>query len=153
MSERPDWYPDRPLGRRRSGAAACPKPEREPGANIVISQCWRCVRDLCRVLRTWLDPSTRRPLILLTLVAFAIFLWPLAVDVARALFSAIPVSVRWFGGQAAIVAGFAAGLWRLYQVRPSDEWPAAGRHQANDAGGAVDAVGLEAGRRLARRSR
>ena len=89
----------------------------------MISECRRCVRDLYRVLRAWLDPSTRRPLILLALVAFAIFLWPLAVDVARALFSAIPVSVRWFGGQAAIVAGVAAGLWRLYQVRPSDEWP------------------------------
>ena len=53
------------------------------------------------------------PLVLLTLVSFAVFLWPLAADVASAAFFAIPWGLRWTLGQAAIVAGgLAAGVGR-----------------------------------------
>jgi hypothetical protein len=99
----------------------------------VIPQLGRSVQGLCRRLGPWFDPRSRRPLILLTLVSFAVFLRPLAGDVASALFFAIPWSLRWTLGQAAVIAAVAAGLWRMLRVRPADAWPS--RLSADEAEG------------------
>jgi hypothetical protein len=89
----------------------------------VIPERWRRVRGILDRLGPWFDPRSRRLLILLTLVCFGVFLWPLAADVATALFFAIPWRFRWTLGQAAIVVAIAAGVRRLCQVRPGDTWP------------------------------
>jgi hypothetical protein len=56
-------------------------------------------------------------------VALAVFLGPLAADVASAWFFGIPWRFRWSLAQAALVAALAIGLGRLCWVRPGDAWP------------------------------
>lgn len=77
---------------------------------------------LLRCLRSWLDPRSRRPLILLAVIAFGVLLAPLAADEASAIFFAVPWSVRWWMGQASVVAAVAIGLIRLCHVRQRDAW-------------------------------
>ena len=76
-----------------------------------------------RALRPWVDPKSRRPLVLLALIAMAVFLGPLAVDVLTAVYYRLPREVRWGFGQACLVASIAIGLRRIGEVRPSDAWP------------------------------
>src|SRR5437868_64390 len=85
-------------------------------------QCDR-VRRVARILRPWVDPGSYRPLVLLVAVSLAVFLAPLGLDVAHALFYGLPPWWRWSLGEAAFLAIVAAGLRRLWQVRPSDAWP------------------------------
>jgi hypothetical protein len=61
--------------------------------------------------------------VLLAAVSLIVFLWPLATDLAPALFFAIPWSIRWSLGQAVIIAAIAVGVGRLCWVRPGDAWP------------------------------
>jgi hypothetical protein len=53
----------------------------------------------------------------------AVFLGPLAADVARVLITAIPREVKWALGQAATIAGIGLGVVRIGLVRPGDAWP------------------------------
>jgi hypothetical protein len=89
----------------------------------VIPEHWRLVRALIRALRPWVDPSTRRPLILIASLPFAVLLGLLAIDVFWVLLYRIPSRVRWSIGQGAMVSAIALGVWRLGRVRPSDAWP------------------------------
>ena len=50
----------------------------------MISERLRTVQDGLHRLGPWFDPRSRRPLVLLTLVSFAVYFWPLAADVASA---------------------------------------------------------------------
>jgi hypothetical protein len=84
----------------------------------------RLIRGVRRHLGPWFDPRSRRPLVLLVAVSFAVLLWPLAVEVATALFYAIPRSVRNALGHAAVIVAIAVGVWRLCRVRPGDAWHA-----------------------------
>jgi hypothetical protein len=69
-------------------------------------------------------------MVLLVAVALGVFLAPLAIDVGYAVFFRIPPRVRWSLGQAACLVIIAAGLRRLWRVRPTDSWPA--RPRADD---------------------
>jgi hypothetical protein len=83
------------------------------------------VRALLRAVKPWFDPRSRRPLVLIAVVSLAVFLGPLAADVASAWFFAIPWGLRWSLAQAALVAAMAVGVARLCRVRPRDTWPSA----------------------------
>jgi hypothetical protein len=86
---------------------------------------WDRVRRVARILHPWVDPASYRPLVLLVVVALAVFLAPLGLDVAHALFYGLPPWWRWSLGEAAFLVLVAAGLRRLWQVRPTDAWPSA----------------------------
>ncbi len=81
------------------------------------------VRALLRAARPWLDPRSRKPLVLLAVVSLAVFLAPLAADVASAWFFSLPWGLRWSLAQAAIVLAIAIGVCRLCWIRPGDAWP------------------------------
>ncbi len=78
-----------------------------------------------RALGPWVDPKSRRPLVLIAAIAMTVFLAPLGLDIAKALFFALPQWFRWSLGQGAVVAILVIGLRRLLNVRPTDAWPAA----------------------------
>jgi hypothetical protein len=61
---------------------------------------------------------------LLFVVSMTVFLWPLAVDVAIALFFWLPNGFRKAMGQGLLLALLALGLRRLWRVNPTDSWPA-----------------------------
>ena len=56
-----------------------------------------------RALRPWFDWRSYRSLITLVVVSFAVFLWPLAYDVAVALFFMLPGWFRNALGQTALL--------------------------------------------------
>jgi hypothetical protein len=80
-------------------------------------------RNLMRKFRSWVDPSSYRPLLLLVVISLVVFLTPLAIDVGYALFFMLPYWFRWLLAQGILLALIAAGLWRLWQVRTTDWWP------------------------------
>ncbi len=80
-------------------------------------------RGVALALKPWIDPKSRKPLILLVVVCLGVFLAPLAFDVAHALFFKLPRWLRWSIGEAAFLAVVAVGLRRLLRVDPTDEWP------------------------------
>jgi hypothetical protein len=86
-------------------------------------ESWKKIEILSRTLGRWIDTRSYRPLILLFVVSMAIFLWPLAVDVAIALFFRIPNGLLKVMGQGLFLALVVAGLRRLWRVRPTDTWP------------------------------
>ena len=49
----------------------------------MITERFRTVQHVLHRLGPWFDPRSRRPLVLLALVGFAVYFWPLAADVAR----------------------------------------------------------------------
>lgn len=89
-------------------------------------------RALVRAAAPWFDPTTRKPLVLLVVVALGVFLGPLFMDVARALYGALPSRFRWAIGQAVVVALVAVGLRRLWRVGPSDTWPITATFEPTD---------------------
>ena len=62
-------------------------------------------------------------MLLLFVVSMTVFLWPLAVDVAIALFFGLPNGLRKAMGQGLLLALLAVGLRRLWRVNPTDSWP------------------------------
>jgi hypothetical protein len=84
---------------------------------------WRSVRALLRTIRPWVDPSTRRPLILIASLPFAVLFGLLALDFFWVLLFRIPPRFRWSLGQGAMVSLLALGGWRLCRVRSGDTWP------------------------------
>lgn len=72
---------------------------------------------------SWIDPKSRRPLLLLILVALGAFLTPLALDVAQALHGMLPSGLRWGLGEAVFLIIVALGIRRLLRVNPKDSWP------------------------------
>ena len=84
---------------------------------------WQTASVIVRSLNPWVALVKRWPKASLVVVSFGVFLAPLAVDVATVLIYWIPFQVRWWIGQSAFLAVVAAGLWRLWQVRPTDSWP------------------------------
>jgi hypothetical protein len=84
---------------------------------------WKWLEILYRWLRPWFDPRSYRFLIMLFVVSMGVFLGPLAIDVAKALFFAIPSSLRQAMGQGVLLALIAAGLVRLSRVKATDTWP------------------------------
>lgn len=84
---------------------------------------WKTLAGLSRPLWPWFDIRSRRSLVTLFVVSMAVFLAPLALDIAKALFFAIPRSVRNGMGHTVIVGFIAAGLWRIWQVKATDSWP------------------------------
>jgi hypothetical protein len=82
------------------------------------------LRRLGRALAPWIDPTTRRPLVLLAAVALGAVLGPLGVDLFRAAFYRLPYATRWWVGEALFLALVGLGLRRLLTVRPGDAWPA-----------------------------
>jgi hypothetical protein len=81
------------------------------------------LRNVARVVGPWLDPKSRRPLILLVVVSFGILLTPLALDVASALFFKLPRGFLWGLGQAVLIGILGCGVWRLGTVHATDAWP------------------------------
>src|SRR5271157_4361112 len=84
---------------------------------------WKKIEALCRSLRRWFDTRSYRPLLLLFVVSMTVFLWPLAVDVAIALFFGLPNGFRKAMGQGMLLALLAVGLKTLWRVKPADSWP------------------------------
>src|SRR5271165_4735615 len=76
-----------------------------------------------RLLAHWFHPRSYRPLVLLFAVSMAVFLFPLFVVVAFALFFRIPNGLRKAMGQVMLLAILAVGLRRLWRVQPTDSWP------------------------------
>ena len=76
-----------------------------------------------RNLRSWVDPRSYRPLVLLVVASLVVMLVPLAVDVGDALFFMIPRWVRNSMAQGMILTLIALGLGRLWRVRTTDGWP------------------------------
>jgi hypothetical protein len=85
---------------------------------------WAQVKGVLKALRPWVSPDSYRPLILLFVVVMGVVLAPLAVDVGDALLYALPRWVRLLAGQATLVFLMGLGLFRLWQVKPADAWPA-----------------------------
>jgi hypothetical protein len=84
---------------------------------------WARFKSLLRYLRPWVDTSSYRPLLGLAVLSFAVFLAPLAFDVSLALFFRLPPWFRNALGQCMLLTLGGLGLWRLWQVRPTDAWP------------------------------
>jgi hypothetical protein len=84
---------------------------------------WKKIQPYYLFVKRWCDPKSHRFLVMLFVVSMAVFLAPLAWDVARALFFAIPQSIRHAMGQGVILATIAAGLVRISLVRETDSWP------------------------------
>ena len=84
---------------------------------------WHTASVIVRSLNPWVALVKRRPRASLVVVSLGVFLAPLAVDVVTMLIYWIPFQVRWWIGQSAFLTVVAAGLWRLWQVRPTDSWP------------------------------
>ncbi len=80
-------------------------------------------RGVASAIKSWIDPKSRKPLVLLVVVSLGVFLAPLAADVAHALFFKLPGWFRWSLGEAAFLAVVAVGFRRLMRVDPTDEWP------------------------------
>ncbi len=78
---------------------------------------------LARWLGPWFDRRSYRPILLLLLVSFTIFLGPLAVDLFKAWYFSLPNSLRRALGQGTLMTLIAAGLYRLWLIRPADSWP------------------------------
>jgi|GEM_PF-1823101 len=99
---------------------------------------WEKIKGLGRALRPWVHPSSYRSLILLVVISLVVFLWPLAVDVAWALFFMLPPWVRKSLGQGILVTLIAVGLWRLHRVKGTDSWPIEpmGRQQGEESAAA-----------------
>src|SRR5271157_2176511 len=114
MSERnssPNRAPARPIHREHS----------EPA--MLNREQWKQIEALSRALGRWFDTRSYRPLLLLFVVSMTVFLWPLAVDVAIALFFGLPIGFRKAMGQGLLLAILAVGLRRLWRVNPTDSWP------------------------------
>ena len=84
------------------------------------SEKWR---GAASVFRSWTDPKSRKPLVLLVAVSLGVFLAPLTWDVVDALFYKLPRWFRWSLGEAVFLAVVAVGLRRLLRVNPTDDWP------------------------------
>jgi hypothetical protein len=84
---------------------------------------WEQIKGLGRALRPWVHPGSYRSLILLVVISLVVFLWPLAIDVAWALFFMPPPWVRESLGQGVLLTLIAVGLWRLHRVKGTDSWP------------------------------
>ncbi len=84
----------------------------------------KTIETLYRILWPWFDTRSYRPLLLLFVVSMAVFLGPLAREVAVALFFRIPNGIRNALGQGTILGLLVFGLIRLWRVKPTDSWPA-----------------------------
>ena len=134
-------------GRRRS----VPPGSRGDGCGIRASAWYP---RASRSPAPWFDPRSRRFLILLTVVCFAVFLWPLAVDLGSALFFAVPWGSDGRSARRRSSRRSALGLGRLWQgppvgcvaVRASDRG-------GGYAGEPLDALGAATGGRRRWRSR
>src|SRR5271157_5102777 len=107
MSERnssPNRAPARPIHREHS----------EPA--MLNREQWKQIEALSRALGRWFDTRSYRPLLLLFVVSMTVFLWPLAVDVAIALFFGLPNGFRKAMGQGLLLALLAVGLRRLWRL-------------------------------------
>ena len=88
---------------------------------------WRTMTSKARrVLGPWVDAKTRRPLVTLVAVSLAVVLWPLALDVGKALVSK-ETWVAWSLGEGIFLAILAVGLGRLALKFPTDSWPTPAR--------------------------
>lgn len=76
-----------------------------------------------RHLRPWFDTRSYRPLILLVVVILGVFLGPLIWDVLVAMVFSLPPWTRKAFGQGVMLSILAAGVMRLWTVRPTDAWP------------------------------
>jgi hypothetical protein len=74
-------------------------------------------------LRPWYDWRSYRSLVLLVVLSLAVFLWPLIVDIAIALYFRIPAWFRNSLGQATLVALMVVGLRRIWCVESANAWP------------------------------
>jgi len=81
------------------------------------------LRCLAGPLRSWFDPKSRKPLILLVAVSLAVLLAPLAWDVAKAAYFRPPPVFRSALAHGAIGLLGLLGLARLLTVKPTDAWP------------------------------
>jgi hypothetical protein len=84
---------------------------------------WKKLVALSRPLWPWVDPRSYRSLVTLFLVVMAVFLAPLAIDVAKALFFAIPSGVRAALAHLLIIGLLLAGFLRIWRVKATDGWP------------------------------
>jgi hypothetical protein len=82
--------------------------------------CWDEVKRLLGYLRPWVDTKSYRPLIALVVVSLGVFLAPLALDVAYAVFLGVPLWLRNAIGQGLFLTLGGFGLRRLWQVRSTD---------------------------------
>ena len=89
----------------------------------MISERLRTVQDVLHRLGPWFDRRSRRPLVLLTLVSFAVYFWPLAADVASRSSSRSRGSFAGRSARRRSWRSIAAGVGRLCWVRPADAWP------------------------------
>ena len=81
------------------------------------------VESIYRYVKPWFDPTSYRPLILLFVVAMAIFLWPLATEVASALFFRIPNPLRRAMINGLLLSLLGLAFYRLWQVKPRTRGP------------------------------
>jgi len=84
---------------------------------------WEQIKGYGRALRPWVHPSSYRPLILLVVISLAVFLSPLAFEVARALFFRLPPWVRTSLGHGIVLMLIAVGVQRLCRLKETDTWP------------------------------
>src|SRR5690348_11896145 len=86
-------------------------------------EAWRRFFASSRSLSWWLDPRSRRPLVVVAVAAIGVVLAPLAADYADVFFGSIPREVYRAIGQGAMIGAIAVGVRRLCRVRPGDRWP------------------------------
>jgi hypothetical protein len=81
------------------------------------------LRTFVSVVRSWLDPRSYRPLYLLATIALSVLFLPLAIDLFWVLFFGIPAPIRHGFAHAVVVAAIGVGIWRIWLIRPGDQWP------------------------------
>ncbi|HKI21155.1 MAG TPA: hypothetical protein VKA15_24900, partial [Isosphaeraceae bacterium] len=101
---------------------------------MITPQLVKSLRNVARTLRPWLDTTTYRPLVLLSVLVIGAFLGPPLYDTAVARYSSIPARIRWAFGEGVFLVIVAAGLLRLMTVKPGDSWPIPTTGQAATAG-------------------
>jgi hypothetical protein len=96
------------------------------------------LKDLLGLMRPWFDARTYRPLILLVVVVFGVFLGPLALDVVFAIVYGLPPWMRKAFGNGLLVSIIGIGLIRLWRGQPGDAWPIDPAADDHDPGASAD---------------
>jgi hypothetical protein len=91
---------------------------------MISPERWDKLESLLHYLRPWIDRRSNRPLILLVVVSLGALFFPLACDLVPALYFRLPHPWRKLLEQSLPLAIGVAAFLRVWQLKPTDSWPA-----------------------------